>query len=403
MSWRSPTSALLVVLLMAAAACIGSTTPAGSRSPGSSGAVATPVGSQPPAATMDSTGGPEELLEHARMTLDAPGAMAVLTRSGTRIFLSTGTADQAGADLDETTRFRIASITKPIIAALVLDAVARGEVSLDDVVGELVPGVVRATPVITVRQLLDHTSGMFDEGNDGYPVADIEQLADPAIREEARGLLAKYRAGEDIVTPAPVIIALAETHERYFPPGEGYHYSNVGYQIVGMVLEAVTGQPLAELLRSRIVEPLGLRHTTIAPPDTGSPEMRGYVRAAADSAPVDVTDDLSWFGNGGNGGILTTPDELQAILKAIVTARLFPVSLVAEMEKPDRESYGLGLATYILSCGTFYGHGGLVNGTQSMALVSADGSDGVVIALNLTGTRDPGLVQLAEQMLCQVQ
>ena len=383
---RRPNAILIAALLVIVAACSGSTTPAASRVPASlDAAVASPD--------------PLALLEQARTALDAPGAIAVLDVGGIRTFLSTGSADKAGTELSETTRFRIASITKPVVAALVLSAVARGEVGLDDDVGGLLPGVLRATPVVTVRQLLDHTSGIFDEGNDGYPIADIERLTDPAIRAEALGLVARYNAGRDIITPARVIIALAETHERYFAPGEGYHYSNVNYQVAGMVLEMVTGQPLAELLRQRIVEPLGLHLTTIAPPDTGSPEMRGYVREAVDATPVDLTDDLSWFGNGGSGD-LSTPDELLAMLRAIVTARLFPSSLVADMEMPSRESYGLGLATYVTDSGTFYGHGGLVNGTQSIALISPDGSAGVVIALNLTGARDPGLVDLAERLLC---
>ena len=259
---------------------------------------------------------------------------------------------------------------------------------------------MRPTPAITVRQLLDHTSGVFDEGNEGDPVADIEKLADPVAREEARDLLKRYGAGEKVIAPARMIVALAETHERYFAPGAGFHYSNVNYQLAGMVLEAVTGQPLAELLRSRIVDPLGLRHTTIAPPDTGSPELRGYTQTTADANPVDLTDDLAWFGNGGNGGIVSTPDELLAVLRATVTAQLFPDSLVAEMVKPNRESYGLGLGTYDFACGTFYGHNGLVNGTHSTAMISPDGSDGAVIAVNLTGARDPGLALLAESMLC---
>lgn len=71
------------------------------------------------------------------------------------------------------------------------------------------------------------------------------------------------------------------------------------------------------------------------------------------------------------------------------------------MKVPDRESYGLGLATYNLSCGTFHGHEGGVNGTASIAMVSPDATDGVVIALNLRSGEDARLNALADQMLCQ--
>jgi D-alanyl-D-alanine carboxypeptidase len=199
-------------------------------------------------------------------------------------------------------------------------------------------------------------------------------------------------------------VALSETHDRDFAPGAGYHYSNTNYQLAAMVLEKATGMPLADLLRSRIVEPLGLERTTIAPPDTASPELRGSETSTSDGSLVDRTDDLTWFGNGGNGGIISTPDELLTVMQAIVGGRLLPSELVAEMRSPTSMSlgsYGLGLVTYELSCGTFYGHEGGVNGTASIAMVSPDGADGVVIALNLRSGEDPRLPALADTLLCE--
>ena len=128
--------------------------------------------------------------------------------------------------------------------------------------------------------------------------------------------------------------------------------------------------------------------------------MRGYGTSTADGSLVDLTDDLLAFGNGGNGGIISTADELLAMMQAIVSGRLLPDELVAEMKKPNRQSYGLGLGTYNLSCGTFHGHEGGVNGTASIAIVSPDGDAGVVIALNLRSGDDPGLPALADRMLC---
>ena len=159
---------------------------------------------------------------------------------------------------------------------------------------------------------------------------------------------------------------------------------------------------LADLLRTRIVVPLGLHHTTIAPPDLGSPELRGYAMDATGSK-VDLTDELVGFGDGGSGGIITTADELLQIFHAVVSGRLLPPDLVRQMEEPTEQSYldyGLGLATYYLSCGKFYGHQGGVNGTASIAVFSSDGTSGVIIALNLRRTADPNLTAVAEQYLC---
>jgi len=339
------------------------------------------------------------MLDNERTTYGAPGALAVVRVGNERWAATSGRADLAGTPLAATTRFRIASITKPIVATLVLDQVARGKLRLDDFVGTLLPGVVRAKPPITVRQLLNHTSGVFDESNDGNPITDIEKLSDPALQAEARPLVERYLAGERVIAPDRIFVALAETHDRYFAPGTGYHYSNTNYQLAAMILEKTTGRSLADLLRARIVQPLGLRRTTIAPPDTMSPELRGYV-TSTDGSMVDVTDDLTFFGNGGNGGVISTADELLAMMQAIVSGRLVPAALVTEMRTPERESYGLGLAMYTLTCGTFYGHEGGVNGTASIAIVSPDGGAGVVIALNLRTAADPRLPALADRMLC---
>jgi D-alanyl-D-alanine carboxypeptidase len=403
---------LVVATLVSLAACSGSVTDAPSASPTAAPtpaptAASTPAATPSPAPTPDVQG----ILDRARESYGAPGALAVLRVGDRRTWAASGSADTAGTPITAVTRFRIASITKPIVAALVLDAVDRGELALDDVVGDLladlVPDVLRADPPVTVRQLLAHTSGIYDESNgvasQDQLQADIAALADPDLRAEAQADLERALAGTPVIASDRLIVALSETHDRYFAPGAGYHYSNTNYQLAAMVLEKATGMPPAELLRTRIVEPLGLERTTIAPPDTASPELRGYGTSTADGSLVDITDDFTWFGNGGNGGIISTADELLTIMQAIVGGRLLPAPLVAEMKAPtsmSHGSYGLGLGTYKLSCGTFYGHEGGVNGTASIAIVSPDGADGVVIALNLRSGEDPRLPALADAMLC---
>jgi D-alanyl-D-alanine carboxypeptidase len=311
-------------------------------------------------------------------------------------------ADVDGAELEETTRFRVGSITKPIVALLVVDAAAHGELGLDDVVGDIVPGVIRAEPPITVRQLLDHTSGLFDEGNEGNLLEDVARLSDPALRREAVELFRRYEAGEQVLASPRLLVALAETHDRYFEPGTDYHYGNPGYQLAGMVLERATGMTLPDLLADRIAAPLGLSRTTIAPADRRSPEMRGYRIDEAQRKLLDVTDDLATFGNGANGGIVSTAGELLTTIEAIATGSLLPEGLAAEMTTPNLASYGLGVFTYEFACGRFLGHGGLVNGTGSIAMASPDGQTGLVIAMNVHGQFDADLTVLAERVLCGI-
>jgi D-alanyl-D-alanine carboxypeptidase len=341
-------------------------------------------------------------LDEHRHSFGAPGAIALVRRHGDDWTGVSGDADLSGGELTASSSFSIASITKPLVAALVLDAVARGELTLDDVVDEWVPGVLRPEPPVTVRMLLDHTSGLFNIGDEGDVVADIAELTDPAQQQQATDLVARYAAGEPVILPDSIFVALAETHDRYFPPGEGFHYSNANYQLAAMVLTRAAGLPLGDLVRTRLVDPLGLRATTILPDDPGLPDMRGYA-LAADGSLTDLTDDLVAFGNGGSGGVVSTAGELLTMLGAIVSGRLLPSDLVAEMTTPTEQSqrsYGLGLATYYLACGTFLGHAGAVNGTQSIALVDATGDTGIVIATNLRTDDDPRLLALAETMVC---
>jgi D-alanyl-D-alanine carboxypeptidase len=400
--------AWVVVATVTVLACAGTEPAPDSDAPSPSTGV-TSTGATPTVATTSATSGPppeavpQAALDEVRRAYGAPGAMAVLRHGVERVWMVSGAAVLAGTAITPTTSFRIASITKPIVAALVLDAVARGEVGLDDVVADLLPGVLRADPPITVQMLLDHTSGVFNAGDEGDPIADIALLSDPELIDEATSLVEHYEAGEPVMVSARLFVAIAETHDRYFEPGQGYHYSNVNYQLAAMVLEHVTGQALAQLLAERIAEPLALRYTTIAPANLASPDLRGYAVEADGAAPVDLTDNLLAVGNGGSGGIVATADELLAMMHAIVAGGLLAPDLLAEMEAPTPQSlnsYGLGLVTYRLSCGTFYGHEGYMSGTHSIAVMSPDGNSGVVAVLNLHRPEDPGLPALADYMLC---
>ncbi len=345
----------------------------------------------------------QALLDHFRTSFGAPGAVAVLVDGKGQWNGFSGSADVSGTDLTSESRFRIGSITKSITAALMLDEIERGTVSLDDHVADLLPGVLSTEPQISVRMLLDHSSGLFNVGDEGDTIADIAKLTDPATRAEAEDLVAKYLAGKQVIVPDRLFVALAETHGLYFEPGTGIHYSNVNYQLAGMVLAKVTGMSIADLVRTRIVEPLGLRHTTLAPEDAHSPEMRGYRVDAGESELTDVTDDFLAIGNGASGGVISSAEEVLTMMQAIVSGRLVDPLLLRDMKDATVQSdgsYGLGLATYYLSCGRFYGHGGSIDGTQSIAIVNDDGTSGVVLAINLRKATDPNLLGLADKLLC---
>ncbi|HAX81628.1 MAG TPA: hypothetical protein DCY40_03535 [Actinobacteria bacterium] len=215
-----------------------------------------------------------------------------------------------------------------------------------------------------------------------------------AVADGSNGL-GLHRPG---ITPRATVI-------RHSHPGTGYHYSNPGYQVVGMVLEHVTsGLDLSVLLEQRLVIPHGLASMSLAPDDDSSPELRGLEVTATGS--TDNTDDLFTFGNGGNGGLLTNADDLARFFRLLLAGEIFETIDVATMIEPSAPSmdagvpYGLGLATYELACATFYGHSGGVNGTVSIAIADRTGDSVVVAAFNTRRETDARLLALAETLLC---
>lgn len=392
---RSATALVAAALL--AAACGGS----GSAADTTSTTTTLPATSTTTSATATS-GDPQAVLESWRADYGAPGALALVVGDGEEWFGVSGSADLAGSPIDASTRFRIASITKPVAAALVLDAVARGELTLESDVGEILPGTLHDDQPVTVRMLLSHTSGIFDPTNAGDPTESIARL-EPDLRDEANAIWSAAVAGEQVVAPDYVLVALAEVNDREFDPGTSYSYSNINYMLAAMVLERVTGRSFSQLLDERLFTPLGLARTTILPPDTAPPDLTGYGTSTEDGSLVAVDYEVVVLGNGGGGGIISTAGELYTMIHAIVAGGFLPDDLAAEMRRPTAESgysYGLGLGAYQLSCGTFHGHEGGVAGTASIALVSPEGGRAVVVATNLRSGEDPRLPALADALVC---
>lgn len=282
-------------------------------------------------------------------------------------------------------RFRIASITKTFVATVLLQMEAEGRLRLDDPVDRWLPGVVRGHGhdgrQITVRRLLNHTSGVYDF------------LNDPAYLNKyvfAPGFL-KHRY--DIRTPQEAV-DVAMAHEPDFPPGTGQRYSNTNYVLAALVMEAVSGNTYEHEVRERVIEPLGLRGT-VMPGDTSylpRPSSRAYSRLSDDPAATKIYDvtvhnaSQTW----GEGDIISTTGDLNRFLSALLRGELLPPEQLKAMKTtvpdPDDPSagYGLGISTYRTSCGTtVWGHSGGWIGSLSEAVSTADGRH--TLSYNLNG------------------
>jgi D-alanyl-D-alanine carboxypeptidase len=307
----------------------------------------------------------------------APGVMVVATGPGLSWEQAAGVSDaDTGAPMTLAHRFRIASVTKLFIAVTVLQLVDEGAFELDRGV-DLIEGGV------TLRQLLNHTSGL-PHG------VELDELIEP-YREN--------RAYRPDWTPRDML-GIIETRPRRFPPGEGWFYTGSNYVVLGLMVEEATGSTLRDELRRRILDPLKLADTDL--PElysTPSGLARGYLPAdnplfpEPGPNPVDVTD-IEPFGWGG-GGMVSSARDVARFLRWLLGGEVLSAAMQAEMlttvpsEWEESDGYGLGIeevtALWGLErspCGPAWGHLGFAFGYTTIALGSRDGDRKVVVMFN---------------------
>jgi D-alanyl-D-alanine carboxypeptidase len=227
-----------------------------------------------------------------------PGAVAGVWVPGEGSWVvATGVADFKDATMMKVAdKFRIASITKTFTATMVLQLVDEGKVSLDDKLARFVPQAPNAQN-ITIRQLLNHTSGVRDEDPEGKLHAALSN--DP---------LKKWK---------PLDVVMAYTGGKVQgEPGKAYEYSNAGYVLLGMVIEKAAGEPVSSVLKKKITEPLGLENTYFSDgPDITGDYAHGY------NGVEDVTRmDMSWDFTA--GAMISDLEDLHVWVKALETGKL---------------------------------------------------------------------------------
>lgn len=165
---------------------------------------------------------------------------------------------------------RLGSTTKTFVATVMMQLVGEERVSLDQTVEQLLPGVVSGAGndgrTITVRDLLQHTSGLPDYIYDVFP--------DPGTQTYSANRWRTYRPEE--------LVDLAMRHEPAFPAGTRWAYSNTNYVLAGMIIENITGRTWEQQVHSRILRPLGLQHTDTPAP---GPSFRIRTRPTTSSSP----------------------------------------------------------------------------------------------------------------------
>jgi len=314
----------------------------------------TSCGTSTPALSQKTRDGLEAAVDEALSASDAPGAIVgVWTPQGDWVVAKGEANIETGEPMRTTDIFRIGSITKTFVATVVLTMVDDGLLSLDDRLSEYYPDFPRADE-ITVRMLLNHTSGIFSWDEDENIFAELYE--DPGAGWSIEGM-----------------IQLSAEHPFYFEPGTGQHYSNINYFLLGMIIEEVGGRTLEQEIDERIAVPLGLDNTFLPDsPDYEGQTIHGYEEG--DGELVDVTGseieevisyDLAWAA----GGMVTTLDDLKVWAKALATGELLSEAMHEEQMdmvdttpegSPVESAYGLGVGL----SDVWVGHSGAVVGSM---------------------------------------
>ncbi|MGX7672229.1 serine hydrolase domain-containing protein [Plantactinospora sp. DSM 117369] len=337
-----------------------------------------------PAAPASASIHSEQWLRTGVTDLHALGITGVqgLARDGVRdSYARAGIADLAtDAPVPRDGYFRMGSNTKTFAAVLVLQLVGEGRLRLDDTVDRWLPGVVAGNGNdgrrITVRQLLQHTSGLYNYTRDLPGLSSAEGYA--------RHRFDHYEPEE--------LVALAMAHPPMFAPGTSWDYSNTNYILAGMLIERVTGRSWAAELRDRILRPLRLTETS-TPGDRAhlpGPHARGYQQWEP-GGPLDDTTLFNTTMAYTAGDLVSTPSDLVRFWQALQQGRLLAPAQLAEMRRTvlaetfqdflPGARYGLGIMWAPNACGGYWSHGGDVPGMSTVNGVTTDGRRAIVLSL----------------------
>ncbi len=307
-----------------------------------------------------------------------PGVVALANGPAGHLEAAAGLADLRTSEaLTVDHRFRMGSVTKIFVAALVLQLVAEGLLDLDGDAAPFVEG-------ITVRQLLNHTSGLPDFMDDPM------EFFEPYRRDAAHRW--ELDRGDEL--------RLVLEKPRLFPPGKGWAYHGSNYIVLGLIVEEATGVTLREALRDRVLSPLSLSRTDLVEGPLLVDCARGYlppdnpILPAEGPSPVDVTElDLPFYRAG--GGIVSIAGEVASFLRLLLGDGFLPGDIRSEMlravdsdwEETDRYGLGIGEITALMGrqrspCGPAWGHIGLSLGYTTAAFSSKNGERQVVVWAN---------------------
>jgi D-alanyl-D-alanine carboxypeptidase len=308
----------------------------------------------------------------------APGATAYVRTPTWTWRGSAGLADvSTGEAMKPDARMRLESVSKIWTAAVVLRLAQDGLLRPGDTVERWLPGLLPYGDRITIAQLLTHTSGLIDN-NDMLrrPEVFIARVKDPALRAQLKGVATRLRANPALVFPPLLWIKLAAWQPLRSTPGTTFHYSNIGFEILGLVVNRASGKSLQVLYRSMIFAPLELESSSYDPQGKISgPHAHGYQVGVPTG---ELTDATRWHGGiGAEGGIVSNAADTAHFLAGLMQAKVVDSGWVERMRT---ELFWTGEEPS--ACGSAVGHSGAGAGFKTDVRVSSSGDRVAVLLLN---------------------
>jgi D-alanyl-D-alanine carboxypeptidase len=324
----------------------------------------------PPAAPdLDATEIAEiETLADKLVAAGVPGVALVIQAGGQTVRIARGVEDLAtNAPLTPEHHFRYGSVAKSVLSSITLQLVDEGKLRLGDTIESVLPGMVAHNSHATIEQVLRLQSGIFDH------------FEDPRY-------LAPYLAGDFGYAYTPEqLLALSNDHPAMFAPGERFYYSNTNYVIIGLIIQKLTGMPLADAVAQRITGPLGMTESTMPLTSTiPAPFAHGYL--AGMGPLLDVTG-ISASSEFGHGNLVSIPSDVNRFYAALVAGKVVKPAQLTAMFKPDARittNYGIGVWTVKnlpATCGAWIGHDAATAGYDTASYARLDGRRQISVAV----------------------
>lgn len=278
----------------------------------------------------------DQLFDRLAEKNKAMGSLSI-TKDGNVIYTRTiGYSQINGTEkkpLTSANRFRIGSITKMFTSAMILQLIEEGKLKLTDTLDKFFPQIPNAKK-ITIEQILWHRSGI------------------PNVKREQN---AQRNTNTIPVTKDEILALIAKTTPE-FEPGTKRSYSNSGYQLLGLILEKITGKPYDEALRERIISKIGLGDTYLATEniDVNKDEALTYMSFGDGWKPVPETHPSILFSA---GAIVSTPNDLAKFIQALFDGKIVSKKSLDQM-KTIRDGEGSGMEPFTYNGKSFYGHTG---------------------------------------------